>query len=64
MMGVSVYNFGLILILNEQIALLPIVKLFFKDLGLVGGTAIALHIDFSGNESICFGPRSQMERLC
>lgn len=29
---------------KKQIALLPLVKVFFKDFGLVGGTAIALHI--------------------
>ena len=32
-------------ILNQaQINLLPLVKLFFKDFGLVGGTAIALRL--------------------
>lgn len=29
---------------EEQINLLPLVKIFFKNFGLVGGTAIALHI--------------------
>ncbi len=29
---------------SEQVALLPVVKLFFDDFGLVGGTAIALHL--------------------
>lgn len=29
---------------KEQLELLPIIKLFSKDFGLVGGTAIALHI--------------------
>lgn len=29
---------------KKQFDLLPVVKLFFKDFGLVGGTAIALHI--------------------
>ena len=37
---------------KEQIKLLPIVKKFYKDFGLVGGTAIALHIGH--RESIDF----------
>ncbi len=37
---------------KEQIALLPLVKLFSKSFGLVGGTAVALHIGH--RESIDF----------
>jgi len=37
---------------KEQIGLLHLVKLFNKDFGLVGGTAIALHIGH--RESIDF----------
>ncbi len=37
---------------KEQVKLLPIVKKFYKDFGLVGGTAIALHIGH--RESIDF----------
>jgi len=29
---------------KEQLELLPLLKLFSKNFGLVGGTAIALHI--------------------
>lgn len=36
----------------EQLALLNVVKLFFDDFGLVGGTAIALHLGY--RESIDF----------
>jgi hypothetical protein len=32
------------IMIKEQIALLPLLKSFSKDFGLVGGTAIALHI--------------------
>ena len=37
---------------KEQKELLPLIKLFKKDFGLVGGTAIALHIGH--RESIDF----------
>ena len=37
---------------DEQINLLPLVQLFNKDFGLVGGTAIAFHIGH--RESIDF----------
>ena len=37
---------------KEQKELLPLVKKFYKDFGLVGGTAIALHIGH--RESIDF----------
>jgi len=40
------------IITKEQLELLPLIKLFKKDFGLVGGTAIALHIGH--RESIDF----------
>ena len=45
-------NFHKEILTKEQLELLPVVGGFLKDFGLVGGTAIALHIGH--RESIDF----------